>query len=78
MRIKSVVSKEAPAVMPKPYPKLMISDGGSVVYFTSESRGVLIAVGSAQTSNPLEFHNSWLPSGFTDFDGSVTLTVSND
>ena len=76
MRIKSVVSK-APAAMPKPYPKLMISDGGTVVHFTSEREGVVVVEGSSH-HKALGFHDNWLLSGFTDFDGSVTLTVSND
>ena len=75
MRIKSVVSK-APAVMLKPFPKLMISDGGTVVHFTSEHEGVVVAEGGAD-HKALEFSDTWTPSGFADFDGSVTLTVGN-
>lgn len=58
----------------KPYPKLMISDMGTIVLFTSKSRG--ISVKESKASELGVFSDCWESSDFTDFEGTVTL--SND
>ena len=56
----------------KPYPKLMISDKGIIVLFTTYCNG--FCVNKSESDLTIGSHSSnWDMSRFTDFDGTVTL-----
>lgn len=70
--MKAIIkSKDIPS---KPFPKLMISDKGTLVLFVSTEVGTVIKSDSNYKTG--EHLDDWVMSLFKDFDGEVTL--SND
>ena len=55
------------------FPKLMVSELGKIVLFTSKSVGTLIVPSSADKKVG-HYCESWCEDVFTDFHGSVTLS----
>jgi len=62
----------------KPFPKLMISKFGSVVFFRRPTYGFLLAIckDDNQEQELAQNPEGWIMEHFTDFEGSITL--SND
>lgn len=72
--MKSTTS-ELKVIEPKPFPKLMEAENGTIVLFQSKENGVCVC----QKIDSLfvgEYHNCWDMGVFRDYNGSVTL--SND
>lgn len=57
----------------KPFPKLMISDDGRVVYFQKPKTGVLIYEPNV-TELQWDYDNSWIMECFDDFEGTIILS----
>jgi hypothetical protein len=72
MKIK--VKNNAVKPSPKPFPKLMIGEGGSLVLFRKDSCGTKIYGGAG--SRVARYSTTWVMGRFSDFDGE--LTISND
>ena len=60
----------------KSFPKLMSTPKGYVVFFVEKCKGLCLANPSDCQDKIGEFGDSWTMTGFTDFEGSITL--SND
>ena len=72
--MKAIIkSKDIPS---KPFPKLMISEHGTLVLFESDEVGTIIYPGINNTYKIGDYIDDWVMSLFKDFDGEVTL--SND
>lgn len=59
-----------------PFPKLMISESGTIVLFQESDKGVCLKDGCLTFKKVGQYTNDWSMHYFTDFDGKVTL--SND
>ena len=57
----------------KPFPKLMITDGGTLVYFKSPCVGQCLANNAGGDSSSGDISYSWLMGTFKDFNGKITL-----
>jgi hypothetical protein len=55
-----------------PYPKLMISESGTIVLFKDRSVGVVLIKGTS-TYEIGHYSNTWDFTAFTDFNASITL-----
>ena len=60
----------------KPFPKLMSTKNGYVVFFVEDGKGLCLAIPSGFQDKIGDFDEAWNMAGFTDFEGSITL--SND
>jgi alpha-glucosidase (family GH31 glycosyl hydrolase) len=60
------------------FPKLMKSQGGSLVLFSEPENGVLLKINNDTTNSPKygRFYDGWEMQKFTDFHGTITIHQS--
>ena len=56
-----------------PFPKLMCSTHGKIVYFKSPKEGVLL-YDPNNTKTKWDYSEIWAPEKFVDFEGTITLS----
>lgn len=72
--VTATITPDAPT--PKSFPKLMISNVGSVVYFTRKERGILVFKGEGTDDKVGDYSTCWDMEFFSDFSGTITLKNS--
>lgn len=60
----------------KPFPKLMCTSDGYVVFFLQKNEGICLQKAASSCDKVGNYSEGWNMDGFTDFNGSITL--SND
>lgn len=71
--IKLTLGAEAPQTE-KPFPKLMITKDGTLVFFYKSECGFLLTKNSKDTIlNVGEYYDNWLMEKFTDYNEPITI-----
>lgn len=70
--IKVTLQNEEKKADAKPFPKLMITEGGKIVLFFEPRIGVALAMTGANWSG-IDYFTEWVMEKFTDYNEPITI-----